>query len=158
VRSRHFRFNTAASVSLVTALAFGSFRSLSISAESFLLARWWVAKHNREAAMSREITYYENPNHRRGKPTVHYVARIGGGHLFHSLPEGQQAALCGIVPGGGRKTRGKWMRFTRESQDRFGVTCKKCQAAEPTPAAESSLAAVLERCVDGVREVPDAQA
>lgn len=87
----------------------------------------------------------------RGKPTIHYVARIGGGHLYHSLPEGANAALCGQVPGGGRGTRGKWSRYTRDSQDRIGVTCQKCQAAEPTPAADLSLTAVIERCTDGVR-------
>lgn len=105
--------------------------------------------------MRQPTIHYGEPT-ARGTPTKHQIARIGGGHLYHALPVGTDAGLCGIKAGGGRKTRGKWWAIKEEAKHRYGVTCQKCQALEPSPASEATLSEVLERCVDPADDKPAA--
>lgn len=90
----------------------------------------------------------------QGTATVHQVARLVGGSQRHALPIRAQGdkALCGAKPTGGFGSRGTWQAYRTGSI--LGVTCEKCQAREPTPAADLSLDAVLARCLDPADRVP----
>lgn len=103
------------------------------------------------------LTYHENGEQvgriegwrefkRDGTVTVHQVAKRVGGSIRHALPRGDRKALCGEQPTGNHGTRGTWSGYKNESE--YGVTCPKCQKLEPTPAADLTLAEVLERCID----------
>lgn len=80
-------------------------------------------------------------------------ARANGGHLVHIVNGETGKALCGHAPKNDShimRARGKWnflpVGWTQPAGHGKYSGCRQCDALAPTPAAEASLDAVIERC------------
>jgi hypothetical protein len=86
------------------------------------------------------------------------IARANSGHLLHVVDGATGRALCGHSPQNNShrmRNRGFWHFMSDDYLPRSNIRwCATCDSRRKTPAAECTLDAVLERCVDGDGSVP----